>query len=281
MSAPNDSKPAQAPKDSKPVEVPSLSDAEVEAKLRTLSRRGFAIAGAAVAGTLLAWRWVLRAAEDEGLPWPLRRALETNEHISETLFSRRQLAPSFPRTAVEPLRENGMFGLGDPEFRSADWQLELNGLAAGPASLDLAALRALPRTELTAEFKCIEGWSMVVHWAGVRFADFARAYPPPTRSGRPFDPARPEELPPYVALETPDGEYYVGLDVASALHPQTLLAWELNGEPLTPVHGAPLRLVIPVKYGIKAIKRIGAIAWTQQRPDDYWAERGYDWFAGL
>jgi DMSO/TMAO reductase YedYZ molybdopterin-dependent catalytic subunit len=273
MTAPEDSKKAPDPQ--------PQSDAEVEAKLRALSRRGFAIAGVAVAGTFIVWRWLLRATEDGGLAWPLRRALETNEHISQALFSRRLQAPTFSPTDVEPLRENGMYGLRDPEFQPQDWQLAVTGMAAGSAALDLAAVRTLPRTEMAAEFKCIEGWSMVVHWAGVRFADFARAYPPPTRSGQPFDPARTDDAPPYVALETPDGEYYVGLDTASALHPQTLLAWELNGEPLSPVHGAPLRLVIPVKYGIKAIKRIGAIAWTDQRPDDYWAERGYDWFAGL
>ena len=84
----------------------------------------------------------------------------------------------------------------------------------------------------------------------------------------------------YVKMSTPDGAYYVGLDVASALHPQTLLCYEMNGDPLSPAHGRPLRLAIPVKYGIKNIKRIGTIAFTDARPTDYWAERGYDWYAG-
>jgi DMSO/TMAO reductase YedYZ molybdopterin-dependent catalytic subunit len=83
-----------------------------------------------------------------------------------------------------------------------------------------------------------------------------------------------------VALETPDGGYYVGLDMASALHPQTLLCYEMNGLPLSLDHGAPLRLVTTVKYGIKSIKRIGTIAFTDARPRDFWAERGYDWYAG-
>ena len=82
-------------------------------------------------------------------------------------------------------------------------------------------------------------------------------------------------------MNTPDGVYYVSVDMPSALHPQTLLAWEMNGEPLTEEHGAPLRLVIPVKYGIKNIKRIGRIEYTDTRPKDYWEERGYDWYAGL
>jgi DMSO/TMAO reductase YedYZ molybdopterin-dependent catalytic subunit len=83
-----------------------------------------------------------------------------------------------------------------------------------------------------------------------------------------------------VRLETPGGGYYVGLDLASALHPQTLLCYAMNDAPLTPAHGAPLRLVIPVKYGIKNIKRLGVIRFVHERPGDYWAERGYDWFAG-
>jgi DMSO/TMAO reductase YedYZ molybdopterin-dependent catalytic subunit len=82
-------------------------------------------------------------------------------------------------------------------------------------------------------------------------------------------------------MVTPGEGYYVGLDMPSALHPQTLLAWEMNGEPLTGEHGAPLRLSIPVKYGIKNIKRIGAIGYREKEPADYWCERGYDFYAGL
>ncbi|MGH9827495.1 MAG: molybdopterin-dependent oxidoreductase, partial [Blastocatellia bacterium] len=82
-------------------------------------------------------------------------------------------------------------------------------------------------------------------------------------------------------LEPPEGDYYVGLDMESPLHPQKLLCYEMNGEPLSIKHGAPLRLVIPVKYGIKNIKRIGTIHFSNRRPADYWAEQGYDWYAGL
>jgi DMSO/TMAO reductase YedYZ molybdopterin-dependent catalytic subunit len=84
----------------------------------------------------------------------------------------------------------------------------------------------------------------------------------------------------YVSLETPDRGYYVGLDRDSAMHPQTLLCYEMGGVSLSLEHGAPLRLAIPVKYGIKNIKRIGTIRFTDTRPPDYWAERGYDWYAG-
>ncbi|MGH9581761.1 MAG: molybdopterin-dependent oxidoreductase, partial [Bryobacteraceae bacterium] len=113
------------------------------------------------------------------------------------------------------------------------------------------------------------GWSTIVEWSGARFSDFTRKY------------LRPGFAPKYVYMETPDQQYYVGLDMKSAMHPQTLLAYERNGKPLTPDHGAPLRLVIPVKYGIKSIKRIGLIQYTNTRPGDYWAEEGYDWYSGL
>ena len=118
---------------------------------------------------------------------------------------------------------------------------------------------------MTTEHKCIEGWSVIVNWAGARFRDFAAAY-------RRFR---------YVGLATPDGGYYVGMDMPSALHPQTLLCYAMNGAPLSLEHGAPLRLVTTVKYGIKSIKRIGKITFTDERPPDFWAERGYDWYAGL
>jgi DMSO/TMAO reductase YedYZ molybdopterin-dependent catalytic subunit len=80
---------------------------------------------------------------------------------------------------------------------------------------------------------------------------------------------------------TPDEKYYVGLDMPSAVHPQTILAYEMNGKPVPVNHGAPLRLIIPVKYGIKNLKRIGSIAFSDTRPPDYWAENGYDYYSGL
>src|SRR5258708_24651786 len=109
----------------------------------------------------------------------------------------------------------------------------------------------------------------MVHWGGVRFRDFIQHHAPGS------------ERAPYVAMATPNREYYIGIDMASALHPQTLLAYEMNGRLLEDEHGAPLRLVTPVKYGIKNIKRIGTISFPDRAPRDYWAERGYDYYAGL
>lgn len=152
---------------------------------------------------------------------------------------------------------------------------------AGSRTMAIDQIRALPRTEMTTELKCIEGWSTIVHWAGARLSDLASLSGLATRSGGPPNPANgPNDLFKYVAMTTPDGAYYVGLDTPSAMHPQTLLAYEMNGRDLSLDHGAPLRLVVPVKYGIKHIKRIGSIKFTDSRPADFWAEQGYDWHAG-
>jgi DMSO/TMAO reductase YedYZ molybdopterin-dependent catalytic subunit len=201
--------------------------------------------------------------------------LEFDEQLSRGLYRADRLAPEFPASAVEEPRPNGGYGLS-ADFDAARWRLNVPGLR-----LTLDEVKSLPRAAMTTELKCIEGWSVVVQWAGTRLRDFMARYRLGTRSGDAPDPeGRPGDLFDYVSLETPDGEYYVGLDMASALHPQTLLCYEMNGEPLAPIHGAPLRLVIPVKYGIKNLKRIGSIRFTDARPADYWAERGYDWYAG-
>jgi DMSO/TMAO reductase YedYZ molybdopterin-dependent catalytic subunit len=130
-----------------------------------------------------------------------------------------------------------------------------------------------PKHELVTQFKCIEGWSQIVHWGGVRMADLIEAYPPEKRPDG--------KLPRYVYMETPNGDYYVGYDLHVCLHPQTLLVTEMSGVPLTQFHGAPLRLHAPTKYGYKQIKRIGLIAYSDLQPDDYWTKLGYDWYAGL
>jgi len=148
--------------------------------------------------------------------------------------------------------------------------------------LTMADVRKLPHVEMVTEFKCIEGWSEIVYWGGARLRDFLAAFPPRNGSGNHFESKELSSgIPKYVGFETPDGQYYVGIEREVALHPQTLLAYELNGQPLTPVHGAPLRLVTPLKYGIKQLKQIGRIVYTDARPQDYWHERGYDYYAGL
>ena len=136
-------------------------------------------------------------------------------------------------------------------------------------TLAIDDVTALPAHDMVCEHKCIEGWASIVHWTGARFRDLADRY---------YGTAVPADHR-YVQLRTPGDGYYVGLDREVARHSQTLLAWGLNGEPLSEGHGAPLRLAMPITYGIKQLKRIGTIEFTNERPADYWAERGYDWHA--
>lgn len=255
---------------------------QVRRRMRQQTRRGFLGLAAGLVGGFGAWEWLTSRREIDGVPWPFRKTLETNEQLARDYFSTRRLAPTFAPDRVGADRVNGDLGLeGDLDVSA--WKLQVEGLAAHdePLRLGLDAIRKLSRLEMTTELKCIEGWSVMVQWAGARFTDFMKAYPPKTISGDALNFNYLEDLPPYVSMETPDGGYYVGLDLESMLHPQTLLCYEMNGSPLTREHGAPLRLVIPVKYGVKNIKRIGTIRYSTLRPADYWAERGYDWYIGL
>ena len=150
-----------------------------------------------------------------------------------------------------------------------------NTLDPGTSGLLLTMddVTSLPHQELVTEFKCIEGWSQVVHWGGHRLADLISKYPPERKPDG--------SLPKYVYMETPDGDYYCGFNLQACRHPQSLLATEMSGRPLTQWHGAPIRLHMPIKYGYKQIKRIGLIAYTDMQTDDYWTKLGYDWYAGL
>ena len=258
------------------------TDEAVEQEATRRTRRSFLIGGVAALAGIAGWNWLLGAPPVDGLSGPMRKVLDFNGNLATAYFRNTRLAPEFPKSRVQPIRANGTAGL-KTALNPETWRLHVQGFAPAATlqEFTLADIKALPRVEMTTEFKCIEGWSTIVTWAGTRLSDFLTRHPLATRSGQPADPNNPPaDLAPYVSMATPDGGYYVGLDIESALHPQTLLCYEMNGEPLTENHGAPLRLITPLKYGVKQIKRIGTIAFTEQRPPDYWAARGYDWHAG-
>jgi DMSO/TMAO reductase YedYZ molybdopterin-dependent catalytic subunit len=248
---------------------PSSSPVEVTpAQVRRWSRRAFAAWGAAGLAGLGGWRWLRTRTAAAGLPWPLRAAHRWNERVFGAAFSPARLAPEFPPDRAGAPTINGRYGRPKPGSVVESIRVEQPG---EPVRVFTAAqvVAGLPRVEMTTEFKCIEGWSQVVTWGGVSLADFVR------RLGTGADRH------PYVALETADGAYYVGLDTPAALHPQTLLCDRMNGAPLSHDHGGPLRLVTVVKYGIKSIKWLGRVRFEDERPKDFWAEQGYDWYAGL
>lgn len=252
--------------DPKPDSFPP--DAEIDREMRRRTRRSFLVGGLAAAAGLAGLEWIASRPLEDGLAWPLRRVLRVNEKIARSLYSQGRGAREYPLDqAVRTVRVNEDIGMPE-EVDPEDWPVLVEGAASGSLKTSLQEIQQLPKVEFVTELKCVEGWSQKVHWGGARFADFVKKFPAHGNAQ-------------YVGMETPSRGYYVGLDMASAIHPQTLLCYEMNGKPLELEHGAPLRLAIPSKYGIKNIKGVGRITFADQRPRDYWEERGYDWYAGV
>jgi Oxidoreductase molybdopterin binding domain len=226
----------------------------------------FVFAGAAFWG----WKWLRHQPNTaNGTSKPIRKVLDANEKVFDEILSDKHMAKEYPVSlAARPARVNGDVGLKS-KLDSA-WRMNVIRSTGDTLKISLDDIKKLPKTELVFNFKCIEGWSQITHWGGVRFSEFMRAY------GLTSEGAMK-----YLGLNTPDKAYYVGIDMPSALHPQTLLCYELNGAALPLNQGYPLRLIIPVKYGVKSLKRIGTMFFGNERPPDYWAERGYDYFSGL
>lgn len=221
-------------------------------------------------GAVLGFLWIKGHSQLNGVQAPLRKVLNTNEAIFDKTLSDGHLARTYPLSAAtKHVRVNGDVGMS-AGFDPATWKLQVIRSAGDTLLLGLEDIQRLPKTEIVFDFKCIEGWDQVTHWAGAKFSDFVKYYHLDAQASMK-----------YVGMRTPDKAYYVGIDMPSALHPQTLLCYEMNGKPLPLNQGAPVRLIIPVKYGIKNIKRIGSMYFSNERPPDYWFERGYDYYSGL
>ena len=228
----------------------------------------FVLAGAAFTG----WKWLRHQPADSGkTSLPLRRILNTNETIFNSIFSNKHLAKEYSKSkATASPRVNGDLGL-KTAFDPTTWSMSIIKAKGDTLKLKLEDIQKLPKTEIVFNFKCIEGWSQITYWGGVKFSEFMKAYG-----------LNEESAMKYLGLATPDKQYYVGIDMPSALHPQTLLCYELNGKPLPMDQGYPLRLIIPVKYGVKSLKRIGFMYFDNKRTPDYWADKkGYDYYGGL
>ena len=222
------------------------------------------------------WRKLYKSPQEPsgitaGAQKPLRRALEQNEIIFRNTFSNDHLVKTYPKSvAAKKVRVNSDIGMEGDDFDPADWKLKVKKTNGTTLAISLQELMKLPKTELVFDFKCVEGWDQISYWGGVRFSDFITHFN-----------LQNEARMKYTGLTTPDEAYYVGLEMEAAMHPQTILAYEVNNALLPLQHGHPLRLIIPVKYGIKNLKRIGTISFSNQRPRDYWAEQGYDYYSGL
>jgi DMSO/TMAO reductase YedYZ molybdopterin-dependent catalytic subunit len=216
-----------------------------------------------------AWKQLRHEEKADGVQKTLRKGLNANQKIFSGIFSENKLVKTYPVSeAVKRVRVNGRDGLRTP-LDSAGWRLHVVKTNGDTLSFTMDEIKKLPKTDIVFDFKCIEGWSQKTWWGGVKFTEFIKYYH-----------LNDEVKMSYAGLVTPDGGYYVGIDMPSIMHPQTLLCYEMNGQPLPLDQGYPLRLIIPVKYGIKHLKRIGTIYFSNSKPPDFWAERGYDYYAG-
>jgi DMSO/TMAO reductase YedYZ molybdopterin-dependent catalytic subunit len=209
--------------------------------------------------------------------WLLNKSLGIDDDVAEALYSRNRLVPTYTKSQITPLRNNYNGATPDPSY-IPEWRLTLDGLASGlSVSLNIRNLLASFQVhEQITRLVCVEGWSAIAWWAGLRFDDLLRAHPPMSQAKW----VRIESSVNLGPWGNPD-PYYVSLDLATPRHPQTLLATHLNGKPLTVEHGAPLRLVAPVKLGLKNVKAITRITYTGDEPVDYWAKRGYSRYDGI
>lgn len=192
-----------------------------------------------------------------------------NERFQRALFDPDRLAPELGEEEETPYERFPKYRISD-EFplAPAGWALAVRGLVARPLTLSVEDLRRLPSARTRVRHHCVEGWSAVASWEGVRLAEIARV------AG--VDPrAR------YVEFASFDSGYWSSWDIESALHPQTILAYGMNGAPLRVEHGAPLRLYSAVKLGYKMVKYLTEVSFLPVRTGGYWEDQGYEWFAGV
>ena len=198
--------------------------------------------------------------------WSLSR---WNDRVQAALFRGSKLAPTYARSQItNPFPFNAFYSEFDaPDIDASTWKLEVSGLVRDRTAWNLERLRALPQAGQITRHVCIEGWSAIGEWRGVPLATFL-AHIGADTSAR------------YVGFKCAD-RYYSGLDMPTALHPQTLLALDFGDRPLPTKYGFPLKLRVPTKLGFKNPKHIAALFVTNKDPGGYWEDQGYNGFSGL
>jgi DMSO/TMAO reductase YedYZ molybdopterin-dependent catalytic subunit len=239
-----------------------------DARLHEVDRRAFVKVGVAGAGAALAAAcgW-----DGGGALRPLLRDWSrVNDWVGEqVLFSPTHLARTYRPAERSAMLPSYFISDATPMLRDPErWRLRVRGLVEQPLELSLDDLMRLPRASYTVKHHSVEGWSAIASWHGVPVsAIVARC--------RPLRTAR------YISFESFDAGYSNGWDLASAMHPQTILAYGMNDNPLPPAHGAPLRLYSPTKLGYKLTKYLVSMTFTDTRPGGYWEDQGYPWLGGI
>lgn len=241
--------------------------AESRALIETIDRRGV-LRGSLSLGalTLLAG---CNVTDTPTMQTFLRGVSAWNDRVQSLLFRPNHLAPTFSEAqVVKPPRFNAYYAIEDVKpVDGASWKLELAGLINDRRPWTAEQINALPQQEWIVRHICVEGWDYIGQWSGVNFRLFLE------RIGADLTAK-------YVAFKCADG-YTESIDMASALHPQTILATKYAREPITDPFGFPLRLRTATKLGFKNAKWITAIEVTNTFPDTFWRKEGFSWFAGI
>jgi len=192
-----------------------------------------------------------------------------NEKFETFLLNPTKLIKEFSSSQIEPkaliVNTYDLTPNIDPER----FRLIIDGAVNKPLTLSISEIKKFPLTTMIIRHVCVEGWAAIVGWGGVRLSELiALAQPKPNAQ--------------FINFKSADG-YYDSWDIVSAMHPQTILAYEKNGEPLPIDNGAPLRLASPIKLGYKQSKWVTHITLLEEKPKalGYWEDQGYEWFAGL
>jgi DMSO/TMAO reductase YedYZ molybdopterin-dependent catalytic subunit len=236
------------------------------ARVKRIERRVFLKQGLSLGAlTLLAG---CSLTDDEAVQTALSRISGWNDDVQGWIFNPNRLAPEFPESRITmPFPFNAYYT--EEEVIDVDggkFRLELGGMIKERKPWTLPELYALPQVAQITRLICVEGWSAIGKWSGVRFSDFLERVGADTSAK-------------YVGFQCLD-DYYTSIDMATALHPQTQLAFRFADQILPAKYGFPMKLRMPTKLGFKNPKHIAAIFVTNQYPGGYWEDKGYNWFSG-
>lgn len=253
----------------KKIAMPGDSVAMLNDAIRTISqpsRRAFLQRSLTLGGLSLLTGCSI--SDNSSIEAALMKVSKLNDKAQALLFDPNRLAPTYPDSMItRPFPFNAFYG--EDEVQEVDgnaWRLELSGLMMDKTPWSLAQLRNLPQTDQVTRHICVEGWSAIGKWGGVPFSHFLK------RIGADLSAK-------YVGFKCAD-DYYTSIDMATALHPQTLMALTYDGEELPPKYGYPMKLRMPTKLGYKNPKHIQAMFVTNTYPGGYWEDQGYNWFGG-
>jgi len=206
--------------------------------------------------------------DDASVETFLSRVSRINDKVQAWLFDPNRLAPTYTEAQItRPFPFNAFYGIDEVTVVNGDdFRLKVGGLVREKTSWTLAELYALPLAEQITRHICVEGWSAIGRWGGTPFAGFLKRIGADTSAK-------------YVGFRCAD-DYYESIDMATALHPQTLLTFTYDGERLPPKYGYPMKLRMPTKLGYKNPKHIMELFVTNTYPGGYWEDQGYNWFGG-